>query len=183
MSVTYFNAHDLLQDGPEVLPLVTAEGEGHIFPDEKSGPNKLTCPSSSFICRSHLLHDTDLLHEQAGPLARQTQVGGIGYGEILTRAATADDVHRRQQGPVQPGDVPHMEHVGEVVFCHPDGERLNLAGPDRYNAIAHRRQGETANAIEERGHRQIISVFHCAPPLPAAGRCSRKWVPTYTAGC
>lgn len=85
MSVTYFNADDLLQDGAEILPAGAAECEGYVFPHEESWPNNLICPSSSLICCSHLLYHTNLLHEQAGPLARQPQVCRIGYREILTR--------------------------------------------------------------------------------------------------
>ncbi len=73
---------------------------------------------------------------------------GTGNAKILAWAATADDVHRGQVGPVQFGDIPHMDHAGEVLFGHLDGERLDLAGPDGGDPVAHRRQREAADPIE-----------------------------------
>lgn len=85
MSVTYFNSDDLLQDGAEILPAGAAECEWHVFPHEESWPNKLICPASSLICRSHLLYHTNLLHEKAGPLASQAPVRGTRDREVLAR--------------------------------------------------------------------------------------------------
>ena len=47
-----------------------------------------------------------------------------------------------------------MDHVGEVFFCHLDGERLDFAGPDWGDAAAYRRQGEAADAVKEASHGQ-----------------------------
>ena len=101
-----------------------------------------------YICRSHLLYDADLFHKQAGTGPREAGTGAR-HAEILARAAPADDVHRGQLGPVQLRDIPHVDHIGEVFLGHPDGERLNLAGPYRDDPIAHRRQREAADSIEQ----------------------------------
>ncbi len=90
MDVMYLNSDDLLQDDAEVLAGgsawgLAAECVPDVFPDEESWPNKFICPSSSFIRRSHLLHDTDLFHEQVGPRPRKTEVGRAGDRDILTR--------------------------------------------------------------------------------------------------
>ena len=65
-------------------------------------------------------------------------------GIILARAAAADHVHRRQLRPVQFGDVPHMDHVGEMVFRYFDGKGFDLAGPEGFNPRPDRRQWEAA---------------------------------------
>ena len=95
----------------------------------------------------HLLCDTDLFHEKAGTSARQT-ISGPGYTEVLAWTAPADDVHRGQLRPVQLGDISHMDHAGEVLFGHLDGELLDLAGPDWGDAVAYRRQRKTADPVK-----------------------------------
>ena len=149
------NFTDLLEDDPEVLPLwgARAECSWHIFPCEEAGSNKTSCSPSVYIRRSHLLYNADLFHKQAGTGPCETGTGA-SYAQVLTRAAPADDVHRGQFGPVQLGDIPHMDHVGEMFLGHADRERLNLAGPDGGDPIAHRRQGEAADAVEEGTHGQ-----------------------------
>ena len=42
-----------------------------------------------------------------------------------------------------------MEHFREVVFCHLDGEGLNLTGPQRGDAVPHGSQREAANAVKQ----------------------------------
>ena len=65
------------------------------------------------------------------------------------------------------GDIPHMDHVGKVVFGHFDGEGFDLTGPQGRDAAADRRQREAANPIEEGAHRQ-----HCIPS--GCGRASSR---------
>ncbi len=171
----YLNSDDLLQDDAEVFTGscawgIAAESVSNVFPDEESWPNKYICPSSSFIRRSHLLYDTNLLHEQVGPRSRKTEAGRTRDRKILTWGAPTDDVHRRQICPVQLGDIPHVDHVGEMMFCHPDRERFDLAGPYRRDAIAHRSQRKAANPIKQRGHRQLyISMVHCGASSCSSG--------------
>ncbi len=47
-----------------------------------------------------------------------------------------------------------MDHVGEMVFRHLDGEGFNLAGPERYDPGPDRREGEAADPVEEAAHGQ-----------------------------
>ena len=70
-------------------------------------------------------------------------------GIILARAAPADDIHRRQLRPVQSGDVPNVEHLREMMLRYLDGEGLNLAGPQRSDALTHGGQREAANAVKQ----------------------------------
>jgi hypothetical protein len=51
------------EDGAEVCPFVAAEGSGDVFPDHESGSNMDACPSITNVTLSHLLYDSDLLHE------------------------------------------------------------------------------------------------------------------------
>ncbi len=160
------NFTDFLEDDPEVLAFrrPRAERPRHIFPRQESWANRHTCPSSLYICRSHLLYDAYLFHKKPGTCSREARTGP-GHAEILTRAASADDVHRGQLCPIQLGDVPYVEHIGEVFFRHLDGERLDLAGPDGGDAVAHRRQREPADPIEEGAHGQRF--FFCHLPATA----------------
>ena len=89
-----------------------------------------------------------MLHKKAGAGARQTG-SRPGNTEILARGASADDIHGRQFRPVQLGDVPHMEHVGEVMLCHLNGKGFDFACPDRLDARPDRSEGEAANPIEK----------------------------------
>lgn len=114
----------------------------------------MTCPSTSFICISHLLYDTDLFLKKAGAFTGKSG-SRSGHGEILTRAASANDVHGRQLGSVELRDVPHMDHVGEVVFCDLDGEGFDLAGPDGGDPIPDSGQRKASDAIEEAAHGQL----------------------------
>ena len=75
-------------------------------------------------------------------------------GIILARAAPADDIHRRQLRPVQSGDVPNVEHLREMMLRYLDGEGLNLAGPQRSDALTHGGQREAANAVKQASHRR-----------------------------
>ncbi len=149
------NFTDLLEDDPEVLPLWGARTEcsWHIFPCEEAGSNKTSCSPSVYICRSHLLYNADLFHKQAGTGPRETGTGSR-HAEILARAAPADNIHRGQLGPVQLGDIPHMDHAGEVFLGHADRERLDLAGPDGSDSIAHRRQRKAADPVKQGAHGQ-----------------------------
>ena len=118
------------------------------------------CPSASNICISHLLRDPNLLHKKAGSLAVKTPTRP-GDRQILTRAAAADDVHGRQLGPIQFCDVPHMEHVGEMVFCDLNGKGFDLAGPEGCNSRPDCRQREAADPIEEAAQRRhMLRIVH-----------------------
>ena len=70
------NSDDFFQDDAEVLPFGAAGGRAaehapNIFPHEVPWSYKLTCSSNSFILRSHLLYNTDLMHKKAGSFAGQ----------------------------------------------------------------------------------------------------------------
>ena len=65
----------------------------------------MICSPSKFIVRSHLLYYPDLLHEKAGTLAGKPGARS-GDGEVLTRAAAADDVHGRQIRAIEFCDIP-----------------------------------------------------------------------------
>lgn len=58
-----------------------------------------------------------------------------GYGQILTRTAESDNIHRLHFRAVHIRDAAQMLHVWETIFCHTDREWLNFAGPDRFNAV------------------------------------------------
>ena len=66
MKVWFFNFNDRLEDLEEIFSFRAAVCPRHVLPAEKSRANKLSCSASLFICISHLLYDTDLLHKQAG---------------------------------------------------------------------------------------------------------------------
>jgi len=71
------------------------------------------CSPSKFIVRSHLLYDAYLLHKKAGTGAGEPGARS-GNGEVLARAAPADDVHRRQLRSIQLCDIPDVDHAGEA---------------------------------------------------------------------
>lgn len=74
MKVRFLNAEERLEDLLEVRAGRDAAGvcSRHVFPHGKSGANSETCPSTFFVCISHLLDDPDLVQEEAGTLASQT---------------------------------------------------------------------------------------------------------------
>ena len=82
----------------------------------------------------------------------QTGTGAARDREVLARAAPADDVHGRQLRAVELCNVPDMSHVGEVCFRDFDGERFDLAGPQRHNAVMDGRQREASYSIEKTSH-------------------------------
>lgn len=47
-----------------------------------------------------------------------------------------------------------MDHVGEVVFRHLDGEGFDFAGPEGLDPRPDRREGKAADPIEEASHGQ-----------------------------
>ena len=122
-----------------------------ILPAHPSGTNKLSWLSISYICISHLLYDADLLHKKAG--TRTGKSGSrSGDGEVLARAAAADDVHGRQKRAIELCDIPDVDHVGKVILRYFDGKGFYLARPQRHDAIPHRRQREAPDAIKEAAH-------------------------------
>ncbi len=79
----------------EVLALCAGIGAGDVFPYAESWPNSVICPAKALIRISHLLYDSDLLHEEPGALPGES--GSCSRdGKILTGAAAADDVHGRE---------------------------------------------------------------------------------------
>ena len=128
----------------------------------------MSCSAAPLICIPHFFYNADLLHKQAGTLSGKTG-SGPRHAEILTRAASCDNVHRRQFGAVYLRDVPDMEHGREPLLCHFDGEGLNLAGPHRLDAVVDRREREPSNPIEQAAQRG-----HYAIPMlcPGASLCS-----------
>lgn len=88
----------------------------------------MSCSAAPLICIPHFFYNSDLLHKQAGTLPGKTG-SGPRHAEILARAASGDDIHWGQISAVQLRDVPDMEHGGEPLFCHLDGEGFDLAGP------------------------------------------------------
>ena len=73
-------------------------------------------------------------------------------GEILTRAAPADDVHRRQLRATQLSDVAYMDHAGKAQLCHLNGKCFDLRRPYRRDAVADRSQRESADTVEQAAH-------------------------------
>ena len=73
-------------------------------------------------------------------------------GIILTRAAAADDVYRRQFITPQLRDIPEVQHPRQALPRNADGERFDLAGPQRHDAVMDGRQREAADAVEETPH-------------------------------
>ena len=57
-----------------------------IFPHHESGPNKLTCPASSYICIPHLLYQPYLFHKQAAPLSGKASPFP-GHRQVLANKA------------------------------------------------------------------------------------------------
>ena len=84
-----------------------------VFPNPESRPNMDSCPSRFSVCISHLLNDSYLFHKEARTRASKT-CPCAGNGEILARAAPADDVHRRQIRAVQFCNVSHLLHSWET---------------------------------------------------------------------
>ena len=70
-----------LKDRPEILSsgLTAGEGSRDILPEHPSGPNKLSCPSTSYIRISHLLDHPDLVQKKAGAFPSQP-CPRSGYG-------------------------------------------------------------------------------------------------------
>ena len=80
-------------------------------------------------------------------------------GIILTRAAAANDVHRRQLGSVQLCNIPDMEHFGESDFRHFNGKGFDFTGPYGSDAVADSRQWKTSDPIEEAPHRHHQAIL------------------------
>ena len=95
----------------------------------------MSCSAAPLICIPHFFYNADLLHKQAGTLSGKTG-SGPRHAEILTRAASCDNVYRGKFGTIQFRDVPDMEYGGEPLSCHFDGEGFDLAGPHRLDAVA-----------------------------------------------
>ena len=74
MKVRFLNAEERLEDLLEVRAGRDAAGvcSGHVLPHGESGANSETCPSTFFVCISHLLDDPDLVQEEARALTSQT---------------------------------------------------------------------------------------------------------------
>ena len=128
----------------------------------------MSCSAAPLICIPHFFYNADLLHKQAGTLSGKTG-SGPRHAEILTRAASCDNVYRGKFGTIQFRDVPDMEHGREPLSCHFDGEGFDLAGPHRLDAVADRREGEPSDSIEQAAQRG-----HYAIPMlcPGASLCS-----------
>lgn len=72
MKLWFFNMDEFLEHRVEVSALRAGEGAGDVFPYAKSWSNSDTCPSTTLLCISHLLYDSDLLHKKAGALSGKT---------------------------------------------------------------------------------------------------------------
>ena len=57
----------------------------------------MSCSTAPLICIPHFLYNADLLHKQAGTLSGKTG-SGPRHAEILTRAASCDNVYRGKFG-------------------------------------------------------------------------------------
>ena len=122
----------------------------------------MSCSAAPLICIPHFFYNADLLHKQAGTLSGKTG-SGPRHAEILTRAASCDNVYRGKFGTIQFRDVPDMGHGREPLSCHFDGEGFDLAGPHRLDAVADRREGEPSDSIEQaaqRGHYAIPMLLN-----------------------
>ena len=62
---------ELREDGLEVFPVVAGQGSRYVLPDTVTGSNKHPCPSMIAVILSHLLDNSDLLHEKPGPCVLQ----------------------------------------------------------------------------------------------------------------
>ena len=63
MKIRFFNAEERLEDLLEVRAGRNATGVDprHVLPCGESGANSEACPSTFFVCISHLLDDPDLM--------------------------------------------------------------------------------------------------------------------------
>lgn len=96
------------------------------------------------------------MHKKTGALTRKSGARS-GNRQILTRAAAADYIHRRQHRPVQLCYVPYMDHVGEVMLRHLDGKRLYLACPQRLDTASYSGKRKSAYPIKERAESEYVS--------------------------
>lgn len=148
---------------PEVFALVAGEGSGVVLPNEESGSNIDTCPSSFSVMRSHLLCNTHRLKEEAGPFAFMDALLLARHGQVLTWTAEGDDIHC---GDLVTRHIQHtaeMLHVGEPGFRHPDGIWFDLRRPHGLDAVHRTRQRESAGTIEETAkchHSTSYSLLH-----------------------
>ena len=108
----------------------------------------MSCSAAPLICIPHFFYNADLLHKQAGTLSGKTG-SGPRHAEILTRAASCDNVYRGKFGTIQFRDVPDMEHTGKPFPGHLNGKCFDFTGPYRLNAVVKASQGKPADPIEE----------------------------------
>ena len=143
-----FPAIAVWENVPYALQRITS-----VLPTHPAWTDIDTETASLLVGRPHLPHDPHLLHKKAGTRPRKT-CPCASNGQILTRAASADDVHRRQFCTIQLCDVAHMGHAGETQLCDRDGKGFDLRRPHRCDATADRGQRESTNTIEQAAHRQ-----------------------------
>lgn len=99
------------------------------------------------------------MHKKTGAFTSESGARS-GNGQILTWAAAADYIHRRQRSSVQLCYVPYMDHVGEAMLRHLDGKRLYLACPQRLDTASYSGKRKAAYPIKERAESECgISLF------------------------
>ena len=122
-----------------------------VLPTHPVRPYVDALPATGFLCQPHFTHNAHLLHKEARTRAGKT-CPCASNGEILTRAAPADDVHRRQLRATQLSDVAYMDHAGKAQLCHLNGKCFDLRRPYRRDAVADRSQRESADTVEQAAH-------------------------------
>ncbi len=110
-----------------------------------------------------------MFHKKAGALILQAEPPARDT-KSLTRTPAADNVYRRQLRAVEQTDIPDMLHAGKVVRSDGDGERFDLARPQRRDPAPLAGKHKAADSVKQRphcehsGHRPY-SVFMIAYPL------------------
>lgn len=115
----------------------------------------MSCSPSAFIRFSHLLHNADLFHKQAGAFSGKSGSHAC-YGQILTGTSSADNIHWRQLCSVQLRDIAHVNHIrkSDLGYLHREG--FDFAGPQWRNTVAESRQRKTANAVKQAAKGQLL---------------------------
>ena len=65
---------------------------------------------------------------------------------------SADDIHRRQHGPIQLRNISIMQHPRQPLLRDSNGKRLDLADPKGDHAVVNSRQRKAANAVKQAAH-------------------------------
>ena len=148
------------EDRPEVFPSGGAKSSVNVLPN-------CDLRKSPIRCTPHFVDDSDRLEEQGGLLTSEPFTVP-GDRKVLTRRAEGDDIDRFDLPSVDPLDVPEMDHSGEPGLSDGARERLDLAGPGRYDADRRCRAGASSGAVEQTAQLHLYHfVAPCASRRPA----------------